>query len=114
MARSTTLVCGLSLWLGALVSLCATAYSQAFGTIAGNVSDSSGAVMPGARITAIQTETSFARDVVSDESGHYIIPNLRPTQYTLTVEAAGFQKVVQSINLLANQSATLDIRLKIG
>ena len=90
-------------------------YGQAFGTISGSVSDPSGALVPGAKVTATETGTSFSREVSSDTRGGYVIPNLRPTQYTLTVEAVGFQKYVQqNINLFANQAATLDVRLQLG
>ena len=91
------------------------AYGQAFGTISGNVTDPSGANVPGAKVTATETGTGFARNVVSDANGQYVIPNLRPTQYTLAVEAQGFENFAQkNITLLANQSATVDIRLQLG
>src|SRR5262245_58726707 len=59
------------------------AHGQAFGTISGVITDPRGAVVPGAKITATEADTSFSRNVVSDSRGQYIIPNLRPTQYTL-------------------------------
>lgn len=91
------------------------AYGQAFGTISGNVTDPSGAVVPGVKVTATETGTGFTRSVVSESNGQYVIPNLRPTQYTLAVEAKGFGNFVQkNITLLANQSATVDIRLQLG
>lgn len=91
------------------------ARGQAFGTISGTVTDPSGAVVPGAKVTATETETSFSRDVVTDSKGQYVIPNLRPTQYSLTVEAAGFETFVQKgVTLLANQAATVDLKLEIG
>src|SRR5690348_11250836 len=63
------------------------AHAQALGTITGTVMDPSGAGVPKAKVTATETETSFARSIVSDDSGHYTLPSLRPTDYTLTVEA---------------------------
>lgn len=91
------------------------AHGQAFGTLSGVITDPKGAVVPGAKITATEADTSFSRIVVSDSRGQYIIPNLRPTQYTLTVEAPGFQKFIQEgVPLLANQSAAVDIRLQVG
>ncbi|HKU26103.1 MAG TPA: carboxypeptidase regulatory-like domain-containing protein, partial [Candidatus Sulfotelmatobacter sp.] len=91
------------------------AFGQAFGTISGNVVDPMGAVVPGAKVTATEAETGFSREVVSDSRGRYIIPNLRPTQYTLTVEGSGFEKFIQqNVLLLANQAATLDVKLQVG
>ena len=91
------------------------AYSQAFGTISGNVTDPSGAGVPGVNVTATETGTGFARSITSDATGHYVIPNLRPTQYSLTVEANGFKKAIQKgMTLLANQAATVDFTLQLG
>ena len=109
---------GLSIALSLIVLLMIAtlpAYAQAFGTISGTVSDPTGAVVPGAKVTLTETGTNFSRDVVSDSRGHYVIPNLRPTQYTLTVEAGGFQKfALQNVLLLANQATTLDVKLQVG
>jgi len=91
------------------------AHSQAFGTISGNVTDPSGAGVPGVNVTATETGTGFARSIISDAAGHYVIPNLRPSQYSLTVEAQGFNKAIQTgITLLANQAATVNFRLQLG
>ncbi|MBO0798219.1 MAG: TonB-dependent receptor, partial [Blastocatellia bacterium] len=91
------------------------AYGQAFGTISGNIVDQTGALVPGAKVTATESGTGFSREVVSDSHGQYVIPNLRPTQYTLTVEATGFEKFVQqNVPLLANQAATVDVKLRVG
>ena len=97
-----------------LVLTAPTVHGQAFGTISGQVTDPSGAAIPNAKVTAIETGTSVARPVTTDASGHYVIPNLRPTQYTIRVEVSGFQKSEQELTLLANQSATLDFRLHVG
>ncbi len=90
-------------------------YAQAFGTISGNVTDPSGAVIPGAKVTATETGTTFSRTATTGRNGQYVIPNLRPTQYDMTVEANGFKKVIRKgITLLANQSATVDFHLQLG
>jgi hypothetical protein len=91
------------------------AFGQGYGTISGNITDPTGALVPGATVTATETGTGFARTINADASGHYVIPNLRPTQYDLTVEAKGFEKSVQShITLLADQAVTMDFKLVIG
>lgn len=100
--------------MGLLAISVPSAYSQAFGTISGEVTDPSGAAIAKAKVTATESETGVGRTVTTDANGHYVIPNERPTQYTITVEVSGFQKFVQGITLLANQSATVDFRLHIG
>ncbi|MGH9402054.1 MAG: carboxypeptidase regulatory-like domain-containing protein [Terriglobia bacterium] len=101
---------------GAFVAMaCTAAHAQSFGTISGNITDPSGAGVPGAKVTASETGTGFTRTVTADSTGHYVIPNLRPTQYDLTVQAQGFRKSIRShVTLLANQAATVDTRLQLG
>ena len=109
-AALAALMCTLLLILAA-----SRAYGQAFGTISGNVVDPSGAVVPGAKVVATEAGTGSTRSAVSDSSGHYVIPNLRPTEYTLSVEAKGFRKFIEkNITLLANQAAPVDIHLLLG
>src|SRR5580704_6374437 len=91
------------------------AHAQALGAITGAVTDRSGAAVPRAKVTATETETSFARSITCDDTGHYTVPSLRPTDYTLAVEATGFDRFVQqNIRLVADQTATIDVQLKIG
>ena len=57
-----------------LVSLnCTHLWAQATGQISGAVQDSSGAVLPGAEITATQTDTGVSRMTVTNETGHYVV-----------------------------------------
>lgn len=99
-----------------LTALASTsARAQAFGTISGTITDPSGAAVPGATVTAVEPGTGFTRTIHADASGHYVIPNLRPTRYDLTVEAKGFRQFTQQgVVLLANQAATVNIQLQLG
>jgi Carboxypeptidase regulatory-like domain len=65
-------------FLGALCAMNASeAAAQAvYGSLVGNVSDSSGGAIPGATVTATQTETNLTREVVTNASGAYSIPNI--------------------------------------
>lgn len=95
--------------------LAGSALGQSFGTISGNITDPSGAAVPKAKVVITETGTSFTRTVTANGSGQYVIPNLRPTQYDLTVQATGFRKFTQkNITLLANEAATVDVRLQVG
>ena len=84
-------------------------------TIVGRVTDDTGAVVPGAKITITNVGTNESRSVVANDNGEYAIPQLAPGQYTLTVEYAGFNTVVRSgIVLETSQQARLDVVLKVG
>ena len=97
--------------------LCATV-SQAqvtTGTIAGTVSDSSGAVLPGAKIEILNEGTGAVRTVTTAADGHYSAPSLPVGNYKLTVGMAGFQTEVRSgIVLAVGQQAVLDIKMQVG
>jgi len=57
--------------------------------ISGTVTDQSGAVLPGAEITATQTETNVSRNAVSNETGSYVLPNLPVGPYRLEAALPG-------------------------
>jgi hypothetical protein len=93
-------------------------YSHAQGgaaTLRGTVADSSGGVLPSAKVTATRVGTGLSRSVMTDEKGSYIIPQLAPADYTLTVEAEGFSPFTQKgIVLQADQSITDNVTLRVG
>src|SRR5437016_13335098 len=84
-------------------------------TVVGRVTDDTGAVVPGAKITITNVGTNDSRSVIVNDSGEYAVPQLAPGQYTVTAEYAGFNKVVRSgIVLETGQQARIDIALKVG
>src|SRR5207302_6706634 len=93
-----------------------SAQSQAFtATISGTVTDKSGSVVTGAKITLTSAERGIARSFVTKESGTYTITLLPPADYSLKVEQPGFQTYEQrGISLAAGASATQDIVLSVG
>ncbi len=98
-----------------LFSLCGLAFSQGFGTMVGTVTDPSGALVVAAKVTATESGTGVSREALTNTSGGFVIPGLRPTTYTLTVEASGFGKYTQSnIELTADQSQTVNVTLTVG
>ena len=75
------------------VSMMGNLFAQTYqGRILGQVSDSSGAVLPGARVTITNIATSVTRVLTTTSSGDYAAPNLEPGPYTVAIEAAGFRK----------------------
>lgn len=86
-----------------------------FGRISGTVTDSTGAVVANATVTATDPATNFARSVQADENGFYTITNLPVATYTVSVEMANFKKAVQSGNVLnADGRLTVDFALETG
>src|SRR5580704_6212674 len=69
---------------------CLTLSGQVFGTIAGQVLDSSQLSVPMVSITVLNENTGASRRVFSDSSGHYAFPSLPIGTYQITVEQTGF------------------------
>src|SRR4030095_6206181 len=88
--------------------------AQTFGEITGEVKDPSGAVVPGAPVTAINTSTNALRSTVTNETGIYSFPALVPGLYSVKVELPGFQTVSRSIELQVQQTARVDFTLAVG
>ena len=76
--------------------LCVQAFGQSAGTITGTVTDSTGAVVPGAQITITNTVTGQARSLQTNNVGRYYAPALNPGSYQVEASMAGFQAVVHS------------------
>src|ERR1035438_316499 len=79
------------------------------GTITGTVSDSTGAVVPSAAITARNVETGATSEAATTATGNYTIASLPAGSYELTVEVAGFKKYSQrGITVQVAQIARVD------
>ncbi len=91
-------------------------YGQATtGQIAGQVTDSSGAVLPGAAITATDEEKGVSFTGRADASGNYIVLNMPPGIYSVTATAPGFAEARFTHAVLAiDQKMALDFKLKVG
>jgi outer membrane receptor protein involved in Fe transport len=77
------------------------------GLITGVVKDSTGAVVPKAKVTVLAVSSGQSRSAITNAAGLYSFPALRPTTYKVTIEATGFQKFEQTVTL--NVSAVVDI-----
>ena len=89
--------------------------AQGFGTIVGTVSDTSGSVIPAAKVTVIDVGTQTSRTVVANDQGYFVVPALHPSTYSVSAIASGFAVFTQNnVTLLADQSLTLDVRMAIG
>lgn len=84
-------------------------------TIVGTVTDTSGAVVPGASITATEVNTGITTSVKSGPDGNYVITPLKIGTYSVTVDAQGFQKVVrQNVVLNVQAGVRVDFSLQVG
>ena len=88
---------------------------QTNATIVGNVTDSTGAVMAGAKVTATEAATNAVRSTVTDSAGAFTLPSLPVGTYSLSVEIAGFQSQrADGIVLDASQTARQDFKMAVG
>ena len=90
-------------------------WAQATAQISGAVQDQSGAVLPGVEVTATQTETGIIRMTVTNETGHYALPNLPVGPYKLEAALPGFRTFIQTgIVLDVNANPTINVSLQVG
>jgi carboxypeptidase family protein len=85
------------------------------GTILGVITDSTGAVMPGATVTLTNVGTGQVRVVITDSNGEYTAPSLTTGKYSVKAELSGFKTVsVPDIALGVDQHFRLNLKLEVG
>ena len=110
----------MSLWLGLLFCMTGlvttSAWAQVYsGSITGVVTDPSGAVVPGGKVTLTDIGKGFTFEAITDSVGRYVLRSLPPSTYKLTVEMQGFNTYVRDgIVVDVNQNSTIDVVLKLG
>jgi hypothetical protein len=94
----------------------APVFAQAItGAVVGTVTDASGAVVPGAAVTATNNDTGISQSTVSGGAGDYTIPNLPPGTYKIAAEAKGFSTAVATNSVVQVQQRTrVDFTLSTG
>jgi hypothetical protein len=89
--------------------------AQYRGSLRGTVTDPTGAVVPGAKVTLLNPETNETKSAATDSNGIYTFTGLPVATYHVTVERQGFKKKdITAVKLLSDQANGLDIRLEIG
>lgn len=93
-----------------------TAMAQQFsGTIRGTVQDSTGAVVVGAEVAIVQIATNVTRNAVTADNGTYVVPQLTPGVYRVTVKKNGFKSgTVDEVKLDVQQTREVDVNLEVG
>ena len=85
------------------------------GTLVGTVTDSTGAVVPGVKITITNIDTGIQQSLTTGDVGVYTVPNLSVGNYTVTAELSGFKHaVVENIRLEVGATYRADIVLELG
>ncbi len=99
-----------------IIFVSVAALAQEFrATIAGSVSDPSGAAVPGAIIVAVHEPTGVSRQVAANDSGDFQIPYVQPGAYTVNAEASGFKKLQRrGLEVLVGQRLELRLVLELG
>ena len=88
---------------------------DARGKILGMVTDSTGAVIPGAAVTAVQLEQNTSAPTRANTAGNYELPFLLPGPYRLEVVAQGFKTYRREpIEVRVGETATVDVKMEVG
>jgi carboxypeptidase family protein/TonB-dependent receptor-like protein len=113
MLRRRALRTLLAVWLCALPA--AALAQQETATIAGTVTDATGAVVPHAVVIVTNVQTGISVRTEATEAGTYLVPSLRPGDYSISAESKGFQKTVRTgVTLQVAQVARIDVTLQTG
>ena len=86
-----------------------------YGSLTGNVTDSSGAAVPSVKVEALNTGTGVSRSTTSDDAGSYSFNDLQPGTYKVSYNVTAFRGVVhESITIVANNIRRLDVQLEVA
>lgn len=94
--------------------LAVTLAQTTLGTIAGNVTDPTGAAIPHCSISIRNLGTGVTRSSSSDSNGFYNVPALQPGQYELTITATGFNTLSRAVTIAPGQTISLDLQLTLA
>ena len=84
-------------------------------TLVGTVKDSSGAVLAGAKVTAVNTATAFTAENITSPEGAYYVPFLAPGVYQVKIASPGFKEFVrEGITLRSAEVQRVDLTMEIG
>lgn len=105
-ARFALILCSLACLFSPLL------YGQATGSFSGTVTDNSGAVVAGAKVTVIAQATNASRESKTDDTGHYLVPLLGVGDFAIKVEATGFKaSEAKNVRLQIDEHRELDFKL---
>src|SRR5262245_54697914 len=85
-----------------------------YGSIAGRVTDPSGAVIAGAKVSTRQTETNIASSSLTDKEGRFRFPYLRVGQYELRIQQPGFAESARSVTVTLGSAYEVSVTLTVA
>src|SRR5215831_13272394 len=96
-----------------VVCLCSTAlFSQANGSFSGTITDKTGSVIAGATVKITSQQTGVSREAKTDDSGHFVVPLLPVSVYSIRAEAQGFQATEEKdLKLQVNEEREVNFTL---
>src|SRR5689334_14166714 len=84
------------------------------GNLTGDVTDPSGARLPGVEVKVTSQQTGTTRDTITNEFGTYRLSALPPATYTLSAELSGFKTVQRTVSVGLGATATVNIQLEVA
>src|SRR5664279_4595484 len=85
------------------------------GSVTGTITDTSGAVIPGSKVTLLNTDVGLTMEGISDSGGRYTFSPVKIGHYTITVTASGFSKTTQeAVTVNVSQVLQVNVQLKPG
>jgi len=111
--KRSILLFSLAILMAALSSMPAWSQSET-GSVSGVVTDSTGAVIPGASVTAKGVATGTTRTVQSGSTGRYVIQDLIPGEYEISVSSGSFQPFKSRVEVTVGGTTTLDAQLSLS
>src|SRR4029077_7827745 len=105
-------LCSALLWLGSVSPV--WAQSTASGTIAGTITDATGAVVNGATVMLTDVSTKSSHSVTTNETGRYVFVNVDPGQYDLTISKQGFSTTKTQTTVKVGVAMTVNMSLQVG
>ncbi|HET8923368.1 MAG TPA: carboxypeptidase regulatory-like domain-containing protein [Candidatus Acidoferrum sp.] len=84
------------------------------GQITGTITDASGGVVSGAKVTAKSVSTGATRETTTNSAGIYTIASLRADSYEVTVEATGFRKLTERVQVAVGSTNEISAKLEVG
>src|SRR5271168_149672 len=106
---------GVTFWGLFLLLGSAAAWGQATASLRGTISDQTGGVVMGAKVTLTNVGTDVSRKAVTGSDGSYLFDLLQVGKYKITVEKSGFETFLQAgIILELNQNGRVDVSLQVG
>src|SRR5580700_5102946 len=113
--RRVLMVCVMAVMAAQLAPHAVGQATISFAQLNGTILDASGRTIAGASVTLRDEETNRTYTASSNTPGFYVVPNLSPGRYELTVQSSGFAKYVQTgIPLTVGQTATVDITMQVA